>query len=109
MEPANAFPFVGRLVYHFENDWGHSRTGKLVVACSAEYHGSEESNLGWNGAYPYKKRILHYLVDSFTINQNYYQITRTSEFVVIEVKVFQLRALPNFGRNRTWQRISVNW
>ena len=52
---------------------------------------------------------VHQLVDSFTINQNYYQITRTSEFVVIEVKVFQLRALPNFGRNRTWQRISVNW
>ena len=59
------------------------------------------------------------LVDSFTINQNYYEIARTiqligveeklCQLIFLEVKVLQLSALPNFGRNRTCQRISVNW
>ena len=56
----NAFFTIGRLVYHFGNDRGRSRTRKSVVACIAVIHGGEESNLGWNWACPHRKRILDF-------------------------------------------------
>ena len=53
--------------------------------------------------------LLDDVVYSFTINQNYDKSARTSQLIFGEPKVCQLGALPNFRRNRTCQRIFVNW
>ena len=49
------------------------------------------------------------VVNSFTITQPITRCGQTGQLIDCDVKVFQLEALPNFGRNAAWSTQFRQW
>ena len=82
-------------------------TGQLIVTEVKECQLPQLPNLAGNGTCQRISRTNQRLVDSFT-NCNQVSFTApTGQLIAPELKVCQLPQLPNFGRNGTCQRISV--